>query len=105
MTVEKRDCYFLLTIAALNLLIKAVPAGILELGNDEAYYWTYALFPDWSHFDHPPVVGLLIQLFTLNLTLGGEIFIRAGALVLSAANIILLFYLVKKLYSRSAAYI
>ena len=99
----KRDRLFLLIVVAINLVIKAIPAGILELGNDEVYYWTYALFPDWSHFDHPPMVGLLIQLSSLNLTFQSELFLRAGALLLSSANIIILFYLVRRLHSRRAA--
>jgi hypothetical protein len=99
----KKDTFFLLMIIAFNLILKAIPAGILELGNDEVYYWTYALFPDWSHFDHPPMVGLLIQLFTLNLTFQSEFFMRAGALILSSVNIVILFYLVRRLYSRLAA--
>ena len=96
---------FLFFIVFINLLLKALPASLVELGNDEVYYWTYALFPDWSHFDHPPMVGLAIQLFSLNLTLNSGFFIRLAALLLSSANIILLFNLVKKLYSIQAAYI
>ncbi len=103
-SVWKKDALFLLVLVSVNLIIKAIPAGILELGNDEVYYWTYALFPDWSHFDHPPMVGLLIQLFTFNLTFQGEIFMRAGSLILSSADIIILFYLVRRTYSRPSAY-
>jgi hypothetical protein len=100
----KKDGFFLFLIVAVNLIIKAIPAGVLELGNDEVYYWTYALFPNWSHFDHPPMVGLLIQLFSLNLTFQSELFLRAGALILSTASILILFYLVRRLYTRQAAY-
>ena len=100
-----KERLFLISVIALNLIIKAIPAGILELGNDEVYYWTYALFPDWSHFDHPPLVGLTIQLFTLNLSLDNELFIRLGSLILSSFNILILFSLVKKIYSQQAAII
>jgi hypothetical protein len=64
-----------------------------ELGNDEVYYWAYAAFPDWSHFDHPPMIGWVIQFFTLNLALDSEVFIRLGAVV-SAAIATWLMYLV-----------
>ncbi len=64
-----------------------------ELGNDEVYYWAYAAFPDWSHFDHPPMVGWVIQLFTLNLALDSELFIRLAA-VIGAAVATWLMYLV-----------
>lgn len=99
---EKRLIFLIVFI---NLLIKLVPAAILELGNDEVYYWTYALFPDWSHFDHPPMVGLTIQLFTLNLTFVSSFALRLGSLVLSSINIIILYTLVKKLFSQRAAVI
>lgn len=101
----KREKLYLILIVGVNLLIKVLPASVIELGNDEVYYWTYALFPDWSHFDHPPMVGLTIQLFTLNLHLVNEFFMRLGALILSSAGMILLFYLVKKIYSPRAAFI
>jgi 4-amino-4-deoxy-L-arabinose transferase-like glycosyltransferase len=100
-----KEKQFLFFIILVNLIIKTLPAIVIELGNDEVYYWTYALFPDWSHFDHPPMVGLTIQLFTLNLALQSEFFIRLGPLVLSSVNIILLFQLVKRIYSIEAAYI
>ena len=102
---KRREQWFILLIVALNLIVKVIPAGILELGNDEVYYWTYALFPDWSHFDHPPMVGLTIQLFTLNLYFDSELFIRLGSLVLSSVNIVILYYLVKRIYSQNAALI
>ena len=100
-----KETNFLVFIVFFNLVIKIIPASIVELGNDEVYYWTYALFPDWSHFDHPPMVGLTIQFFTLNLAVNAEFFIRLGSLLLSSANIILLFKLVKRIYSLEAAYI
>ncbi len=95
----KHDKKVLLLIILINALLKTVPAIILELGNDEVYYLTYALFPDWSHFDHPPMVGFVIQATTLNLLYDSELFIRAGSIILSSASIFILYYLVKKLYS------
>ncbi|MDP4289796.1 MAG: glycosyltransferase family 39 protein [Bacteroidota bacterium] len=59
---------------------------LLELGNDEVYYLTYAYSPDLSHFDHPPMVGFLIQLFTLNFALNSELFIRLGPILLCAGS-------------------
>lgn len=105
MISNKKEAYFLIAIVVINLVIKVVPAAILELGNDEVYYWTYALFPDWSHFDHPPMVGLTIQLFSLNLTFANAFIFRLGSLILSSCNIFILYALVKKLYSVQAAFI
>lgn len=69
-----------------SLLIRSFLAGWIELGNDEAYYWTYALFPDWSHYDHPGMVGWVIQLFSLNLLFDSEFFLRLGSLVFMTVN-------------------
>lgn len=56
------------------------------LGNDEAYYYVYALYPALSHFDHPPMVGWVIQLFSLNLHFNSEFFIRLAAVVAGTIN-------------------
>lgn len=61
--------------------IKMVVAPFLELGNDEVYYWTYALQLDFNHFDHPPLVGFLIRVFTLNMHWVSELSMRLGAIV------------------------
>ncbi|MBS1681178.1 MAG: glycosyltransferase family 39 protein [Bacteroidetes bacterium] len=79
----KRQVLWLISIAT---LVKLFLATQLELGNDEVYYWTYALYPDWSHFDHPPMVGILAQLFSLNLFLKNDFFLRLGPIVLAAAS-------------------
>ena len=70
-----------LWVIAISTLVRLWFAAATELGNDEVYYWAYAAFPDWSHFDHPPMVGWIIQLFTLNLRLDSEVFIRLAAVV------------------------
>jgi 4-amino-4-deoxy-L-arabinose transferase-like glycosyltransferase len=78
-------------LLALSVLIRGFIAGFIELGNDEVYYWTYARFPALSHFDHPPMVGLVIQLFTLNLTFDSEFFVRLAAVVLGTLSTGLMF--------------
>jgi len=67
------------------------------LGNDEAYYYTYALYPALSHFDHPPMVGWVIQLFSLNLYFSSEFFVRLAAVVAGTANTWLMFCIGKQL--------
>jgi len=74
-------------LIVISTIIRAYVAATLELGNDEVYYRLFALYPDWSHFDHPLMVGLTIQLFSFNLLLDSEFFIRLGSLVIGAVNI------------------
>ena len=76
----------LIWLIVLSSLLRLLVAGTTELGNDEVYYYTYALHLQWNYFDHPPGVALLIQLSTLHLWLTGEVFIRLGAIVCAAAG-------------------
>ncbi|NTU95851.1 MAG: hypothetical protein HGA52_07365, partial [Bacteroidales bacterium] len=64
----KRYLFILIGVSA---LVRALIAYFLDLGNNEAYYWTYGLYPDMSHLDHPPMIGWFIQLFTVNLYFKG----------------------------------
>ena len=92
-------------LLAISALIRCVLAAWMEFGNDEVYYWTYALYPDWSHFDHPPMVGWIIQLFSLNLLLDSEFFIRLASVVFMTANTYIIFRIAKDLKdSRAGLY-
>ncbi|MFC2107266.1 ArnT family glycosyltransferase [Bacteroidota bacterium] len=94
--MDNKIIYRLLVILiVISTIIRLFLAGFIEFGNDEVYYWTYALYPDLSHFDHPPMVGWLIQLFSLNLFFQDEVFIRLGAVVFSSINIYLIFLIGK----------
>lgn len=75
-----------LLVILISSIIRLFIAGTTELGNDEVYYILYALFPDLSHFDHPPMVGFVIQLFSLNLTFDSELFIRLGSVIFTAIS-------------------
>ena len=87
----------LIWLLVISALVRAVLAAWLEFGNDEVYYWAYALYPDWSHFDHPPMVGWVIQLFSLNLLLDSEFFIRLASIVFMTANTYIIFHIGKDL--------
>ncbi|MDP3444389.1 MAG: glycosyltransferase family 39 protein, partial [Ignavibacteria bacterium] len=93
MAVQKK-VYWLLLI---SFAIRAFLAAYLEFGNDEVYYWTYALYPDWSHFDHPPMVGWVMQFFSLNLLFDSEFFLRLASVVFTTINTFLIFLIGKKI--------
>ena len=90
----KRALWWLMGVSA---LLRCVLAATIEFGNDEVYYWTYALYPDWSHFDHPPMVGWVIQLFSLNLLFDSEFFIRLSSIVFMTFNTYLMFRIGKEI--------
>ena len=81
----------LVILLVASALIRGFIAGFIEFGNDEVYYWTYAKFPDISHFDHPLMVGLSIQVFTFNLNFDSEFFIRLAAVVFGTASTWMMF--------------
>ncbi|MGM9478258.1 ArnT family glycosyltransferase [Pedobacter sp. GSP4] len=73
--------------------IKFVLAGSINLGNDEVYYWTYALKLQWNYFDHPPFVAWLIRASTLNLIVHHELAVRLGAILCSSICTLIIFSL------------
>lgn len=84
---HKKIRQYLILLITVSTLIRAIIAATIELGNDEVYYRLYALFPDWSHFDHPLMVGLTIQFFSFDLFFNSEFFLRLGSVILGAVNI------------------
>ena len=81
----------------ISTLIRCIIASSSELGNVEAYYWTFAQHLQWNYFDHPPIVGWLIRLTTANLQLHSEFFTRAGAIISSAVSTWLIFMIGSKI--------
>lgn len=51
---------FLLLITAFNLVI----ISGFELAHDEAYYWLFSHHLDFGFFDHPPMVAVIIKMFS-----------------------------------------
>lgn len=90
---EIKKVLYILIIA--TTIVRIFIASALEFSVDEVYYWTYALYPDWSHFDHPPMVGLIIQFFSFNLFFDSELAIRAGAIVFSIFNTFTIYHIGK----------
>ncbi len=86
-----------LVLLTMNLFVRLFVALNTNLIIDEAYYFTYAVAPGLSYFDHPPMVGQLILLTTLNLLYTGEIFLRLGPLVIGTINLLLIYLIGKEL--------
>ncbi|RLD59601.1 MAG: hypothetical protein DRJ05_06170 [Bacteroidetes bacterium] len=91
MRSDKRINKALFILVGISTVLRAILASNMDLGNDEVYYWTYAVYPDWSHFDHPPMVGFTIQLFSFNLLFDNEFFIRLGAIVFGTVSTLIIF--------------
>src|SRR5215471_16725130 len=71
----------LLLITAIGIL-RLILAFIVQLSNDESYYWLYSQHLKWNYFDHPPMIALWIRATTLNLWLQNYSgFIRLGSVI------------------------
>ena len=87
----------LIWLLVISAVFRSILAVWMEFGNDEVYYWTYALYPDWSHFDHPPMVGWIIQLFSLNLLFDSEFFIRLASVILMSFDTYIIYRIGKEI--------
>lgn len=74
-------------------VVRMLVAAVLEFGNDEVYYFLYALDLQPNYFDHPPGVAWLIRIFTFNLLLTNEFFVRLGSIVCAAVATTLVYRL------------
>lgn len=97
---SKKVFWLILAVSVLKL----ISASLLELGNDEVYYWTYAIQPDWNHFDHPPLVGWLIRVTTLNLHWVNDVSLRLGSILCAAISTWFIFKTGKLLASEKAGW-
>lgn len=106
MLMNKASPYrkYLWLLISISAFTRLLISAFTELSNDEVYYINYALFPDLSHFDHPPMVGWFIQLFSLNLLFSSELFIRLGAVVAGSLNTWIIFLIARELKNEIAGW-
>ena len=81
MIQENKIDKYLVWLLIISVLVRGFLAAFIEFGNDEVYYWTYAMYPDWSHFDHPGMVGWIMQIFSLNLLFHSEFALRLSSII------------------------
>jgi 4-amino-4-deoxy-L-arabinose transferase-like glycosyltransferase len=78
-------------LIGVTILVKVVLSFFLELGNDEVYYYTYAVQPDWNHFDHPGMVGWMMRLTSLNLHWVSTLSMRLGSIICAGLATMVIF--------------
>jgi 4-amino-4-deoxy-L-arabinose transferase-like glycosyltransferase len=87
------------------LLLRIITASVLELGNDEAYYWLYSQDLRWNYFDHPPMIAAWVRLSTLNSWLDNyELMVRAGSIIGCAFSTWFLYRAVSLIHSEKAGW-
>jgi hypothetical protein len=97
----KKLTLYLILITA---VCRSIAASMLELGNDEAYYWLYSLHLQWNYFDHPPLVAFWIRASTLNNIFSNEGFIRLGSVVSCALSTWFMFKTASTAFSQRAGW-
>lgn len=63
--IIKKELYVLIIIILISFIVRLIAIGSADLIAEEAYYWNYSNHLDFSYLDHPPMVALLIKIFTL----------------------------------------
>jgi 4-amino-4-deoxy-L-arabinose transferase-like glycosyltransferase len=96
---------WVLALIGVFFVLRFFTAAILELGNDEAYYWLYSQQLQWNYFDHPPLVALWVKISTLNGMLNDyEAAIRLGSMISCAFSTWFLFKTVSLISNERAGW-
>lgn len=94
-----------LILIAISGILRCIIGVWLELGNDESYYLLYSRFLQWNYFDHPPLVAVVIRLFTANLYLEDyPIFLRLGSITSCALSTWFMFKCVSTISTERAGW-
>lgn len=75
-----------------------------DLAGDEAYYWDWGRRPDWGYYSKPPLIGWLMGVVGW-LTGNAEWGIRAAALVLGTATLVVVHRLARDLFGPRVAFV
>ena len=66
----RTETHFKYIVAAI-VIVKLIIAYMLPITSDEAYFFLWGQFPDINYYDHPPMTGWVMAVFSL---LGRSIF-------------------------------
>ncbi len=95
--MNKKCLFFFLVI----VLVNAICNTKLQLHYDEAYYWVYGQNLSLSYYDHPPIIGYFIRLFSI---LGNSEFaVRATNLFLTTITVITIYKLAQRMFGQKVA--
>ncbi|HEY9736992.1 MAG TPA: glycosyltransferase family 39 protein [Trichocoleus sp.] len=86
-----------------GLLVRTVIAVFLFPGFDEAYYYLYSRYLNWSYFDHPPLVALTTGIGWWLTGVISPFTLRVGALLLYTLTLWLLYRTAARLFSEAVA--
>ena len=91
-----------ISVIAASGVLRLAMAYALGAGNDEAYYAQLVMHPDWSYFDHPPMLAMVGSVGTV-LAGGMSAFaMRLGFVAIFAGSSWLMFRLTSRFYGETA---
>ncbi|MBO7611995.1 MAG: glycosyltransferase family 39 protein [Elusimicrobia bacterium] len=94
--------FWILTTITTFLRLSVI--GKLGLTVDEAHYWVYSKFLDLSYYDHPPMIGYIIKLFTDIFGIN-EFAVRLPSVIVFVITSWIFFLCIKKLFNERIAFI
>jgi hypothetical protein len=82
--------------------VQVALAALVPLLPEEAYHWNFARHPDWSYFDHPPMIAWAIA---LGRSVLGDVpvGVRLVPLLFAAGTTWLLAHMARRFYGEAAA--
>jgi len=97
--------YALLLLIVISSLLRLAWASAVGLGNDEAYHYLFTRHPDWSYFDHPPLLALIERAgIALSGGQASAFGVRLGFIALFAGSTWLMARLTSRLYGERAGF-
>jgi hypothetical protein len=92
-------------LIAISSVPRVIAATVLGLGNDEAYHFLYAIYPDLSYYDHPPMLAW-VESVGLSLTSDPFSFLalRSGFILLFALSTWLIWRIGRRLHGDWAGF-
>jgi dolichol-phosphate mannosyltransferase len=101
-SAETRWDRFCLVVVLYAVLLRLLYLGVPELLFEEAYYWNYAMHPDFGYLDHPLMVAWIIRFFVA--LMGNiEFAVRAGAFLCWLATAFFSYRLTRDVLGQRAA--
>ena len=104
--VMRRDRGGLWCLILVATALRLVVAACFGPGNDEAYHDLFAQHPDWSYFDHPPMLALVESAGLALVGFHASVFaLRLGIVILFAGSTWLMARLTARHYGPAAGWI
>src|SRR5580704_384275 len=95
----------LMLLILVTLILRLIWAASLETGQDEAYHFLYTVHPDWSYFDHPPMLMYVARCGIA--VFGGwlhPLSLRFGFVLMFAGSTWIMFRWTSRWYGESAGF-